>query len=158
MTQSNIQATEEQVLYAKILEKGMYFGLALMFITFALYVFGVMKPAIPLDQLANYWHLPVTSHEATADHEAVVGYIEKMNQEYLHEEQGITGWAWVKFVGKGDFLNFIPIAILSGVTILCYGAIVPGLFRRGDTAYAVMAIVEVLILSLAASGLLTVGH
>jgi len=52
----------------------------------------------------------------------------------------------------------VPIAILSGVTIICYLAIVPGLFRRGDKAYGIMAIVEVVILALAASGLLAVGH
>jgi hypothetical protein len=50
------------------------------------------------------------------------------------------------------------VAILSGVTIFCYLAIVPGLFKRGDRAMAIMAIVEVLILTLAASGLLAVGH
>jgi hypothetical protein len=58
-------------------------------------------------------------------------------------------------LGKGDFLNFLPVAILSGVTIFCYLAIVPGLFKRGDKA---MAIIEVIILTLAASGLLAVGH
>ncbi len=158
MTEQNIQATEEQVLYANILEKGMYIGLLLMFITFALYVFGIMKPAVPLDKISEYWNMPVASHAATDGHEAVVGYLDKVNADYLNMERPPTGWAWLKLVGKGDFLNFIPIAILSGVTIICYAAIVPGLFRRGDTAYGVIAILEVLILALAASGLLTVGH
>jgi hypothetical protein len=35
--------------------------------------------------------------------------------------------------------------------------ITPGLFRRGDKAMAIMAVAEVLILTLAASGLLSVG-
>lgn len=158
MTQPQFQATEEQVLYANLLEKGMYIGLVLMFITFAVYVFGIVKPAIPRDDISHYWNLPVASHEATDDHEAVVGYLDSINAKYLHLEHAPTGWAWLNFVGKSDFLNFVPIAILSGVTILCYAAIVPGLFARGDTAYAVMAILEVLILGLAASGLLAVGH
>ena len=156
MTSSNIQATDEQVLYANILEKGMYIGLLLMFITFALYVFGIMKPVVPLDEIAGYWHLPVSSHEAAEGHEAVTGYLEKINQDHLHLDHAPTGWSWVKFVGKGDFLNFIPIAILAGVTIICYTAILPGLFARGDTAYAIIAIMEVIVLGLAASGLLAV--
>ena len=59
---------------------------------------------------------------------------------------------------KGDFLNFVGIAILAGVTILCYLAIVPTLLRKKDNAYLTMAILEVLVLTLAASGILAVGH
>jgi hypothetical protein len=60
--------------------------------------------------------------------------------------------------GEGDFLNFVGIAILGGITIICYLAIVPSLLRKRDFAYLAMALVEVLVLSLAASGLLVVGH
>lgn len=139
-------ATAEQILYANILEKGMYFGLMLMFVTFALYVFGIMEPAIPLNEIAGYWRQDVHS------------YLEAVNHNYLHLESLPTGWSWMALINKSDFLNFIPVAILSGVTIMCYLAIVPGLFRRGDKAYGIMAIAEVVILTLAASGLLAVGH
>jgi hypothetical protein len=139
-------ATEEQILYANILEKGMYFGLLLMFVTFALYVFGIIEPAIPLSEISSYWRQDVHS------------YLEEINHNYLHLENLPTGWAWMALIGKSDFLNFIPIAILSGVTIICYAAIVPGLFKRGDKAYAIMAIAEAAILTLAASGILAVGH
>jgi hypothetical protein len=124
----------------------MLVGLILMFITFALYVFGIMKPAIPVTEIASYWNQPV--HD----------YLVAINNNFLHWEHLPTGWSWIKLIGKGDFLNFIPVAILSGVTIICYIAIVPGLFKRGDKAYAIMAIAEVAILTLAASGLLAVGH
>ena len=136
----------EQLVYAKVLEIGMYIGLALLFVTFTLYVSRAVSPAVPLDKVANYWHLDV--HE----------YLETVNEEYLHLEHPPTGWAWMGLLGKGDFLNFVGIAILAGVTIICYMAIVPTLMRKKDTAYLVMAIAEVLILSLAASGLLSVGH
>ena len=148
MTEPNItaQATDEQLLYARILSKGMLVGLVLLFVTFALYVFGIMTPAIPLEEISGYWNQPV--HD----------YLVAINTNFLHLEHLPTGWAWVKLIGKGDFINFIPVAILSGVTIICYLAIVPGLFKRGDKAYAIMALAEVVILSLAASGLLMVGH
>jgi hypothetical protein len=144
--QITAQATEEQLLYANILSKGMLVGLVLLFVTFALYVFGIMPAAVPLDEIANYWNQPV--HD----------YLVAINTNFLHLEHLPTGWSWVKLIDKGDFINFIPVAILSGVTIICYLAIVPGLFKRGDKAYAIMALAEVLILSLAASGLLMVGH
>lgn len=146
MSEITKEATGEQLLYAGILEKGMLTGLLLMFITFGLYVFGIMDPAVPLEVVSSLWSQPV--HD----------YLVTINTNYLHLEHLPTGWAWVKLIGKGDFLNFLPVAILSGVTIVCYAVIVPGLFRRKDTAMAFIAIAEVVILTLAASGLLAVGH
>ena len=140
------EATQEQLLYANILEKGMLVGLVLMFITFGLYVFGIMKPAIPLEEVSQYWTMSV--HD----------YLIAINNNYLHMEHAPTGWAWVKLIGKGDFLNFLPVAILSGVTIVCYAAIVPGLFRRGDKAMGIITVATAVILALAASGILAVGH
>jgi hypothetical protein len=145
MSEQNTQATHEQVLYAVILEKFMLVGLLLMVISFALYVLGIMEPVVPLEKISTYWRLPV--HD----------YLAAINADYLHAAHPPTGWAWLKYIGKGDFLNFLPIAILSGVTIVCYLAIVPGLFRRGDKAYGFMALTEAIILTLAASGLLSVG-
>lgn len=145
MSQHNTQATEEQVLYAAILEKGMFAGLGLMVITFVLYVFGVMPSIVPLSEISIYWGTPV--HE----------YLVAINTNFLHWEQLPTGWSWIKLLGYGDFLNFLPIAILSGITIVCYLVIVPGLFARKDKAMAIMALAEAVILTLAASGLLSVG-
>ena len=151
------QTGQEQVVYAKVLEKGMYAGLLLMVITFAIYLFGIMKPAVPLDEISKYWSLPVASHAAKGDHPAQLGYLDSINQNFLHLEKAPTGWAWLKLINYGDFLNFIPIAILAGITIICYIAIIPTLMAKKDTAHTVMAIAEVLILTLAASGLLTTG-
>ena len=134
---NKLRATEEQLAYAKLLDIGMKLGLLTLIITFFIYVFGIFSPHIPLGELSNYWKLPV--------------------KEYLKAADIHTGWSWVSMVGKGDFLNFIPIVFLAGVTILCYIRITPILFRKKDTIYAVLAIVEVLVLVLAASGVLKSG-
>jgi hypothetical protein len=136
----------EQMLYAKVLGIGMSLGLLVLLITFSLYLSGVLAPAVPHDQVPNYWELGV--HD----------YLEAVNHDHLHLEHPPTGWAWVALVGKSDFLNFIGIAILGGVTIICYLAIVPTLLRKKDHAYVAMALLEVLVLTLAASGILAVGH
>ena len=146
MTKQQLSATQEQVLYANILGKGMLVGLVMMFITFALYVFGILTPAIPLDKVPSLWSQPV--HD----------YLVMINDNFLHREHLITGWNWMSMLEKSDFLNFLPVAILSGVTIVCYLAIAPGLFKRGDKAMGAMAILEAAILTLAASGILAVGH
>ena len=140
------QTSEENILYANVLEKGMYFGLILMFITFFLYVFGLLEPVIPLDRIDSYWSQPVND------------YLIQVKKDFLGWEELPTGWSWVKLVGYGDFLNFIPVALLSGVTIICYVVIVPGMFLRNDYWMATIAITEILILCLAASGILTIGH
>jgi hypothetical protein len=141
------EATQsEQILYARVLEIGMYIGLVILFITFGVYVSGIMTPAVPLDQVSSYWHLGV--HD----------YLVAVNQNHLQLDHPPTGWAWLTMLGKGDFLNFIGIAILGGITIICYLAIIPTLLRKKDNVYVAMALVEVMVLTLAASGILAVGH
>jgi len=139
-------ADEEQLLYANILQVGMYIGLTLLLVTFALYASGIVAPAVPVERLPDYWTLDV--HE----------YLEATNRDHLHHEHPIAGWSWLQVLEKGDYLNFLGIALLSGVTIVCFLGIVPTLIRKQDRAYVVMALLEVAILVLAASGILAVGH
>jgi hypothetical protein len=134
---SKIKATEEQLAYAKLLDIGMKVGLIMLVITFIVYLVGVLTPHIPVNDLPKYWSMPV--------------------KDYLKATDIHTGWSWLAMVGKGDFLNFIGIAFLSAVTIFCYMRIIPILFRKKDTVYAVLALVEVLVLVLAASGILKGG-
>ena len=138
--------SEETILYANVLEKGMYLGLVLMFCTFFLYIFGLLEPVIPLNRIDSYWSQP--GHD----------YLVQVNREFLGWEELPLSWSWVKLIVYGDFLNFLPVALLSGVTILCYLVIVPGMFQRKDYWMAIIALAETMILSLAASGVLTIGH
>ena len=133
-----LEASPEQVLYARILEIGMYLGLLVLFVTFGLYAFGIVDPYIPLDKISNYWSMNVN--------------------DYLKHAEIKAGWAWLGMLKYGDFINFIGVAMLAGVTIFCYAAIVPTLLKNNDKVYAVLAVLEVIILSAAASGILAVGH
>jgi hypothetical protein len=131
------QATEEQILYANILNKGMIVGLIGLVVTFVIYGAGIFEPVIPIEQVQNYWVMSVSDYLA---------------QTGIH-----AGWAWLGHLGKGDMLNFLPIAFLSLLTIICYLAILPGLIRKKDNIYVVLVIVEVLVLTVAASGILGSG-
>jgi len=134
----SLDASPEQELYANLLAKGVYLGLVCLLVTFAIYVSGLIPPYIPLEDLPHYWSMPVT--------------------DYLREADVGTGWSWISKLGCGDFLNFIGVAFLGGITIICYAAIIPGLIKRGDKTYALLALIEVIILTVAASGILAVGH
>ena len=131
------KASEEQIAYAKVLNIGMWLGLAILIITFFVYLSGILPSYVPIDDLPKYWTMRVHDFNVALN--------------------APTGWGWAKLVGKGDYLNFVGIAMLSGLTILCYLVILPILARKKDRAYVIIAIAEVLVLSLAASGLLKVG-
>lgn len=141
-----VEASEEQLLYAKILNVGMYLGLGILLATFALYLTGLLAPAVPIEELPNYWTL--SAHD----------YLEAINHQFLHRDELVLGWGWVFVLNKGDFVNFVGIAVLALVTIVCYLGILPTLIKKKDWIYGAIAVVEVLILTLAASGLVSAGH
>jgi hypothetical protein len=138
--------TEEQLLYAKILAIGMYSGLALLLVTFTLYVSGIVEPGVPIERLPEYWTLSVDQ------------FLEVLNEEHLHRDHHLTGWWWISALGWGDYMNFVGIVLLAAITIVCYVGITPTLLKKRDWVYATIAIVEIVILVLAASGLLAAGH
>jgi hypothetical protein len=137
-SQASVEATPEQLRYAGMLEKGMYLGLALLLLTFAIYVFGIMDPYLPLEELPTHWSKGV--------------------HEYLTEAQIEPGWAWISMLRYGDFLNFIGIALLAGITVLCYAVIIPILLKKKDLVYTVLVVLEILVLLVAASGIIEIGH
>jgi hypothetical protein len=137
MANEKTKASEEQIAYAKILSVGMWFGLALLIVTFFVYISGAIPTYVPIDDLPKYWTMRVHDFNVALN--------------------APTGWRWTELLGKGDYLNFVGITILSGLTILCYLVILPILVRKKDTPYVVIAIIEVLVLTLAASGIMKVG-
>lgn len=136
----------EQLLYARILAAGMYAGLLLLLATFALYVSGVIQPAVPIDRLPEYWGMNVEE------------YLQTINANHLHRSHQLTGWWWLTALGRSDYLNFLGIAVLSAVTILCFVGMVPTFLKKRDHAYVTMAVAEIVILVMAASGILRVGE
>lgn len=137
MANETTKASEEQVVYANLLSKGMLFGLAVLIISFLIYISGLMPSYIPIEDLPQHWTKRVYT---------------------FNQDLGLpTGWGWLENIGKGDYLNFIGIAGLSGLTIVCYAAIMPILRRRKDTAFFFIALAEIVVLVLAASGLLKSG-
>jgi hypothetical protein len=132
-----IKVAEEQVLYSKLLNRGMLIGLVLLAITFLIYATGIIDPMISKDDVSKYWVLPV--------------------HEYLEQSGMEAGWAWLGNINYSDMLNFVPIAFLSLLTIVCYASILPALIRNKDKAFIIIVIAEIVVLSVAASGILGSG-
>lgn len=134
---NDIKASPAQLRYADTLFYGALLGFVTMLITYALYVFGVLTPQIPLDDMPRLWSQSAAAYRAA-------GNIPQ-------------GWGWLALVGKGDMCNFIGIAFLAALTIICFVQLAIGLLRQKQWIMAIIAILEVLVLSLAASGVLVAG-
>jgi hypothetical protein len=131
-------ATLEQLAYADLLDIGLKIGRYLLAGTFILYVFGVTPAKIPLSELPGYWSMAANQYSNLVG----VG----------------TGWDWLTLIGYGDYMNFLGIAFLSGLTLVCYLRVIPFSLQRRDFVSGAVLVLEVILLSLAASGLLAAGH
>ncbi len=137
MSNERTKASEEQFAYAGVLNIGMWLGLAILVVTFFVYASGALSCHVPIDDLPKYWSMK--------------------SKDFIHTCNAPTGWGWAMLLGKGDYLNFLGIAMLSGLTILCYIVILPILIRKKDTPYVIIAVLEIAVLALAASGIMKVG-
>lgn len=162
--QGNVKATAEQVAYAKLLDLGMKVGLAALVLTFGIYLTGVLPSHTPVNDLPNYWKMPVKQYlvETKIDRHSdeyaqIPAEPPELREKYIHDTNIHPGWSWLHRVDKGDFLNFIPIVFLAAITVICYIRIIPIFFAKKDLVYGVLAITEVVVLTLAASGYLGSG-
>jgi hypothetical protein len=120
----------EQHLYARWLDVGTRAGFVVLIVTFLIYVFGLLDPLVPLPELERLWVLPV--------------------DRYVAASGAPTGWGWVRFLDRGDYLNFVGIAALGSITVVCYARVIPVLSRM----QALIAALQILVLLAAASGLI----
>jgi len=136
-TDPDIRPMPEQIIYANILGMGAYLGILIMVVTYILYVTGAIGAHIELETVVRNWHLNV--------------------QEFIQVTDSPQGWGWVALLGKGDYLNFLGMALLALLTIVCYLVLLPGFVRRKDWTYFSICLAEVVVLSLAASGIFGSG-
>ena len=128
----------EQLRYAMLLDWGTRIGLVVLVLSFAAYLLGLVEPHVPVSRLPELWSHPVG--------------------RYLELTQMPTGWGWLGLMHRGDIMGLVGIVILAGCSLLCLLALVPLYLGRGDKAFAVLCLVEVAVVLLAASGVLTGGH
>lgn len=123
-------APPEQQIYARWLQAGTRTGLALLVATFAIYALALLEPLVSHQRLAELWMLPV--------------------DRYIAATGAPTGWNWLRFLGKGDYLNFVGIALLALVTVACYARLIAALLRVGARLQATVAVLQIVVLLAAA--------
>lgn len=132
------QQRDESARYAFLLDWSTRLGVLALLLGFAAYVFGVLPPHVPLDQLPSLWSLPVN--------------------DYLQRTATPMGWGWLALAYRGDLSTLIGIALLAGSSIAPLLGMLLLYHKRKDRVYAVICAVILAVLLLAASGLLTGGH
>ena len=129
---------EADLRYARWLEAGSVLAFGLIVVEFLAYASGALTPYVPLAELPRLWSLPL--------------------REYLVTAQVPSGWGWLAIVEKGDYVNFIGIAVLAAVPIACYLRVLRHYLVQHDRIYAAIAVGQVLVLLAAASGLIPGTH
>ncbi|MEK6794373.1 MAG: hypothetical protein AABZ39_06330 [Spirochaetota bacterium] len=124
--------------FAEVLDTAVRIGMVLLVISFLIYLLGIVPSRIPPSALAGYWGLSL--------------------HEFQKSTGAPTGWGWIRSLTYGDHFPFIGIAFMTSVTFICYLRIIPPLLRVKDHVYVCIALAEIIVLVLAASGVLQAGH
>jgi hypothetical protein len=137
MDNQSLKPTKEQIIYANLLLMGMLAGIIIMIITYTIYLTGLLPSHVDMQLISANWGKGI--------------------HEYLEITHSPQGWAWISLLGKGDFINFIGFTLLGTLTIICYLVLVRGYYREKNWIFATISVLEIFVLSLAASGILGSG-
>jgi hypothetical protein len=129
-------STPRREIFVFTLEKLTHITLFFITLVFIIYIFEIIDARIPIRELDNHWHKPA--------------------RELLASNGLRPGWDWLKLLHKSDFINLAGIAFLASVTTMSYLRLLPVLIKEKNKILAVIAVLEILVLVLAASGLISV--
>jgi len=128
----------DQLAYARVLAMITNAGLALLALLFALYALGVIDPHVAHARLPELW---------------------KLSAPNFLEAAGIApGWGWTALLHRADILTLVGIAALAFACVPCLIVIMPVYWRTRQRALLLVCASEIVLILLAASGLLTGGH
>jgi hypothetical protein len=106
-------------------------------VTYTLYLSGILSPSVPLEEVPGHWGHGV--------------------DEYLAATHTPQGWGWTGLLGYGDFLNYLGFALLGLTTVICYTTLIARFAKTRNRVLLVICTLELLVLCVAASGLLGSG-
>jgi len=135
---SSFENASEQQLYAKIVYHMNHLGLFALVAGFALYLTGMLTPHVPLEDLPQYWSLPL--------------------EQYLEKTGALTGWQWISELGYGDVAPLIGVAVLASITLVCYLVLFFQFLQRGIKPLVVITVIELFFMLLSASNLIQISH
>ncbi len=138
-TKQAVDTSPDQIIYANLLLIGVWAGIFILVSTYLIYISGMLPIHVDKSFISMAWDRSVN--------------------EYCKITHSPHGWGWVSLLAKGDFLNYIGLALLGLMTVICYMVLFRGYIRQKNWIFSAITFLEILVLSLAASGILgTGGH
>lgn len=135
-SQSNV--SEVQLKYAAFLHWVALIGLIFLVVGFSLYVFGILPPLVEPERVTEMWHMEA--------------------EEYIEANNLPTGWSWLYHIGNGDIVTFSSLIFLALGTIICLLPTLVLFLKNRDLLYALFVFLELVVLILAATGILIGSH
>lgn len=131
----NIQPAEdslppEEARYAMALRVGVRGALVMLAAAFCIYIFGLARPHVSLEDLPKYWGLRAG--------------------EYIQQTGMPTGWQWTARLYESDVLSVLPAVFLAALTGLCMLSILPIFARRRDYVYVLIILLQIALFMVAA--------
>lgn len=133
VTRDSDSVLPEQHIYARWLAAGSRLSFGLLVATFIIYLAGLVPALVPVAELSRYWGLSAARYAAATGTP--------------------TGWRWVELIGRSDIMNLVGIVCVALVTPLCFARLVLEFVRQRERTFAAIALMELWILVLAASGI-----
>jgi hypothetical protein len=130
-----------QLAYAKILDIVAHVVIVALALGYVVYLFRILPLDLPIEAVAGNWHLSST---------------ELASNYAVH-----NGWSCFSGISPllhGDAISYASIVILAMATTICLLTAIVMYLRGRNLLYAIMALLQVLVLSVAASGLLYAGR
>ncbi|CAA7599932.1 membrane af1562 transmembrane [Acididesulfobacillus acetoxydans] len=127
----------EQNRYASILLVCSWAGIFVMSVTFLLYMGGLFNPVIEPSQIPRYWQMNV--------------------HQYALATHAPNGWTWLGLLNHADYLCLVGLAFLGTVSVLGYVSLLIDYLRKKDVPYIAMVSLEIVVIVLAASGIIHVS-
>ena len=131
-----VQSLAPQQRYARWLRWSTRLSVALLVLGYAAYVSGLLPAHVPIENLPQLWSLPAG--------------------RFLQETGVKPGWGWASFLPNGDMVVLAAIALLISTSILCLAAVIPLFRQRGERLFVGICILQIVVLLVAASGILSV--
>jgi hypothetical protein len=121
--------------YARWLDAGTKLGFILLIGGFVAYAFGITTPYVPFERLPALWSLPVDQFNAAT--------------------HAPTGWQWVQQWWHSDYLTYFGVVALLLTTIASMLRTMLVLYALGERLHASIALLQVLVLAAAATGVVS---
>ncbi|MBN1929074.1 MAG: DUF1634 domain-containing protein [Chlorobiaceae bacterium] len=134
-------ADRVQLLYARTLDLLSHAVIVSMAAGYALYLTGLLPLSIPIETVAANWHL------SAADMQAVL--------------RQPSGWNFLDTPGgvlHGDVVSYMSVILLALATLICLAVAVVIYFSEKNRLFFAIALGQLLVLAVAASGIMAAGR